>query len=1062
MRIPRAVAASSSLDAAPFGVLWVDGEGHIAYANKQIKTLLGWTQEDLLGKSIPLLASFWSTNDWKNTLWPKAGGGPLADLTGEWHSKTGQQVALSAHIARLQVAGQDIASVYLLPNQVQDTVPTHSSLVTSPQDGLPDFLQALPIGVALVDAALNIQQTNRAFAAIVGKDTGELIQQPIASVLLPSSNEESRWARLPTGGLHNWRFSIRNAQGRVMYLVVSSVQMNAGEEPRYLVVVEDKSESVQLKEMLEQHENSFENIAANTPGMIYTFVMTPEGAASFPYASAGARDIWEIDPAEVRHDATPIVRLIHPDDLGGFQQSVMKSASELSRWDFEGRIVTPSGKLKWFHAASRPVLTESGNIEWGGLLMDITHQKAIEEELKVAKVKAEEAARSKADFLANMSHEIRTPMNGIIGMAELLDKMNLAPKQKHYVETIRSSAESLLTILNDILDISKMEAGKLALSAAPFDFRRVMDDIAMLLGPSAFNKGLELVIRFAPDAPTYVFGDGVRIRQVLTNLIGNSIKFTPEGHVLVNADLVKLDGENATFKISIVDTGIGISEEAITRLFRNFEQAEDSTSRKFGGTGLGLAISRQLVELMGGTIDVESTLGQGSTFFFVLTLPVRDAGVLYDSKSNITDLRVLCVDDHPVSREIFSEIMDSWNVKEHQEADSGQQALQLLREAKQSGRPFSIGLLDYLMPGMDGLLLVQAIRAESEIANLPIVMLSSKIFTEDEQRQFANLGVSTFLQKPIRPSELRQVLIDTVPSNDALDRFESLPISKEKQADTTLQTPSNSQTSQTSDGTTTLKILLAEDNEVNAEIATSMLGDLHCSVEHVVNGIEALEAAKTKQYDVIFMDCQMPEMDGFTAATEIRKVPMTPRPFIIAMTAYAMGGDREKCIAAGMDDYLSKPVTFNAIKATVEKYRNLVRMKNAAPANPPAPESVSVAVSFQPSKPLFDINAALLVTGGRHDVLAKATAIWWKKIPIWMDSIKTGIQTENAALIRDTAHTVKGAAGNVGALSVAEYAAKLECHEELTIAQIATLFDCLVMNIDQLKGAMAKETPLAE
>jgi two-component system, sensor histidine kinase and response regulator len=849
-RIPRAVAASAALDFAPFGVIWVDDDGLIAYTNKSVEAQLGHVMADVLGKPISILATFWSTSDWKDRVWDRAASTPLTAIDGKWHSKNGAPVAFSASVSRVQVAGQEIAVIYLQPAR-------EAQFDAKAADKIPDFIDALGTGIAIVDGALTVRRANPALGAIVGIEASNLVGRSIAQLLPSEEDETSRWPLLTSTGLHDWSLAFRGPTGRPMNLAISSRALDVGNSPCYVIVVEDHSEHMQLKRMLEQHEHSFETMAANAPGMIYKFTLSPDGKASFPYASPGAKDIWEVDPAEVMHDAAPIVRLIHPDDIGPFQQSVMDSATTLSRWEFEGRMITPSGKLKWFHAASRPELADNGDIVWQGLLMDISHQKVIEDELKIAKEKAESAARSKAEFLANMSHEIRTPMNGVIGMAELLINIDLPPRPKHYVETIRSSAEVLLAILNDILDISKMEAGKLSLHPASFDLRRTLDDVAMLLAPSAFGKGLEFIVRYDAQAPAMVYGDAVRIRQILTNLIGNAIKFTAEGHVLVSVEPIAKVSNDVTLRFSIRDTGIGISDEAMKRLFQNFEQAESSTSRKFGGTGLGLAISKQLVEIMGGSIEVKSTLGEGSAFTFELTLPISDAVCAAAVFPDFSQVRIIGVDDHPVNREMLSDVFNTWNIKQHAVCESGESALKVLREASKKGRAFQVAVLDFHMPGMDGVMLANAIRAEPEIDDIAIIMLSSSTFTDDQRRILGEAGMVAHLLKPMRQFEMQQAIAaamegqSTTPSDSAranvatgLGTTTAATSASGKKA--TQKSDSGTKPSMTMNPPTTttpLRVLLAEDNEVNAEIATSMLATLDCEVEVACNGVEAVEKA---------------------------------------------------------------------------------------------------------------------------------------------------------------------------------------------------------------------------
>lgn len=1049
LRVPRAVTATVSLDHAPFGVIWLDDRGGVGYANAAAKELLGRSGEDLVNRAVFELIPGWSAAAWGGWIEQlrKAPAAPLQLDPVPLAAVEGGVVAV--RLARMEIAGMEMISVYLAA--LASPTPELSGIAPV----LPDFVQNLPVGIALVTPVLEILDLNPALSAIAGADRAELVGRSLAEWLEPPEGPPVPWPILFGADPSPMDFRFINGRGQQFDLRVSVARGGPGLDgaERHAVFVENQTELVQLRQRLEQQEHSFERLANNTPGMIYKFVMSADGHASFPYASPGSRDIWEIDPALVREDATPILNLIHPEDLGAFQDSVMKSASELSPWEFEGRIITPSGRVKWFHAASRPELADHGDIVWQGLLMDITHQKEIEAELKAAKRKAEAAADSKANFLANMSHEIRTPMNGVIGMAELLDRTPLEPRQKYYVDTIRSSAEVLLTIINDILDLSKIEAGKLLLHPAVFDLRRLLEEVATLLAPRAFEKGLEVVVRIDPRAPSRVVGDAVRLRQVLTNLIGNAIKFTHAGHVLIQVQELEVNGDEAHLRFVVEDTGIGISPEAMERIFEKFEQADASTSRRYEGTGLGLTISRQLVAMMGGQMHAESELDRGSRFYFDLRLPFREepSDPHYEDRG-LGEIRILAVDDHPVNRELLREIFETW-VVDHEIVGSGPEALTVLRRAARSGRGFDVVVLDYHMPGMDGLSLAAAIHAEPELGDLVKIMLSSSSFNEDQQRRLAEAKVSAQLLKPLRMQELREVLIANCAGRGsaAATPHSTVPLA------------SGPGVEPVAEGVEGLKVMLVEDNEVNTEIAFDMLRTLHLAVDCAENGRRAVELARTQRYDLIFMDCQMPELDGFQATRQIRALAQVPAPVIVAMTAYAMAGDRERCIEAGMDDYLPKPVTFANLRAVTEKSLKLVRERReratsmAAGLQHEVGGESSVPAAPPPRAPLFAVEVGLEVTGGKVEVLQRAIEIWWKKLPIWLNEMKQGIQQENFAEVGRIAHTLRGAAANIGALSIAQAAERMEAEiQRHSLADIIHLYECLVLDAERLSHATAE------
>ncbi len=740
-------------------------------------------------------------------------------------------------------------------------------------------------------------------------------------------------------------------------------------------------------------------------------------AGRFLYSNHTIQDMLKYSDEELV--GKNLAGFIHPEDLDFFTiQFENLAKTEGSHFQTVGRYIRRDRQVAWWRIDISHVISRDHSPFVFGVLEDITEQKAGEERLKRAKEFAERATRTKSEFLANMSHEIRTPIHTITGMNELLLETSLDEEQQEYAEQIRFSADVLLGLINDILDFSKIEAGKLALEFIDFDIFSMTEDAVDMLCLEAHKKGLEVVLYIDPRINQIVKGDPVRLRQIIVNLFNNAVKFTTEGEIFIKVQLVQQDSDKTTIMFEVLDTGIGISEKKLTKLFQAFTQVDSSTTRKYGGTGLGLSISRSLVNLMGGHIGVKSKEGRGSTFWFTVPFTTGAAEGLRTKKEDLLfgKERILVIDDNRSSRMILKTYMRYWE-KQLAFTRAGREGLAELKKAAENGNPYDIALIDLLLPDMDGWQLASEINADKTINSTRLVLMSPIGKSAGEAKMKLLGWFNGYVTKPVKQKDLLECLNGVMTNDMDLHSVEEEGIEELEEIPPAAAEISKSAGS----GAAEHHVLVAEDHFVNQKLFKTILEKMDYKVYLAANGREAVHHVETKQLDLIFMDVQMPEMNGYEAAIQIRQkgyeIP------IIAVTANAMKGEREKCLNAGMDDFLTKPFKSKDLSPLLSKWLTPAESKKRDAADGTQTRTKEIESN---DHDIFDFNSAVESFMGNSDVVKNLLGEFRKKITKQMHLIKQYIEENDFKKAEIEAHAIKGGSWNFSAQQLGDAAALLE------------------------------------
>ena len=794
-----------------------------------------------------------------------------------------------------------------------------------------------------------------------------------------------------------------------------------------VLIFHDVTEQYRIKEVLRESEEKLKTLIANLPGITYRCACDREWTMSF--ISDEVQRLTGYPASDfVNNQVRSFFSIMHPDDVERVAETVLKSVKQKTFYDVTYRLARADSVYIWVSDRGQAIYDPNNRVKWlDGVIIDVNDRTQAEDTLKntVAKLEAAneelqsvsrqaaELARqaelanvAKGEFLANMSHEIRTPMNGIIGMSSLLLETSLSAEQQQYADVVRSSCENLLSLVNDILDFSKIEAGKLSLEHINFDLRTTLEDAFEMLAVKAYEKKIELTCVVTPETPSLLHGDPGRLRQIILNLVGNAIKFTEKGEVTLTVAVSEEWQKDVTLRFVVKDTGIGIAPDHLSRLFTAFTQVDGSTTRKYGGTGLGLAISRQLAELMGGDIGVSSESGVGSEFWFTAKFSRQDDESVPESlpMADIAGIRILIVDDHAVNRLLVANLLKSWGCR-YSEATNGSDALEMLAAAEAAGDPYFVALLDMLMPAMDGRTLCEKIKSNPRLSATRLVLLTS-LGQRGDAEWIQKAGFVGYLTKPLRQSQLHDCLAMVVGmtdnhrvalSGELITRHKVLEAHRRN-----------------------VRILLVEDNLTNQEVALITLKKLGYHADLATNGVEAIRLLTERNYNLVLMDCQMPVMDGFEATRNIRggnSRVLNPEVPIIAMTANAMMGDRERCIAVGMNDYIAKPVQPSELLERLNNWLGKAQSREApvaAPAvKPAASEIFCEAELFQR---LMD----------DENLLRRIVLAFNSDTPSHIVELRDAVEAKDYVVARRLAHNIKGSAANISAPALRQAALVLE------------------------------------